>query len=468
MENWTDYGFAPLDVISQGGARPAPKHQFSLVTTARWETPYIVEWISYHLSIGFDHIYIYCNDDNPEEMFEAVFPFTVGNTPKVTFRHYGVTGAQFQMFFHFLRHYSTETEWIMFLDVDEFLCLKNTNNIGKFIEKYTCVDALYFNWSFFGNNNHKIRPKGSVLKNYTRREDGATPFTKILVRSTEIPYRKVFLHPSEAIHHNLLGLAPDLKAVNVLGDSLKGYYDNFPHQAWSYLKEDGRNKKIIDIAFIAHYNIKSEQDFDIRSRRSISGNYVEQSRWGSMSRSERDKFLAATNAVFDPYLKNYWSEISNPASCCVFPLPEWPLISEGCLATQSSVLGDMPVEENAEGPLSGQIPNFPAHHTACEDNPWWRVDLGKVARIHEIRLFNRLDDAIERSANLEISVSDDDNSWVIIHRKDDNISYGGADGSPYIWRNEEGVPARFVKITLLGQQIYLHFCQVQVFGIASW
>jgi len=34
------------------------KYKKSLVSCARWENQYIVEWVNYHKSIGFDHIYI--------------------------------------------------------------------------------------------------------------------------------------------------------------------------------------------------------------------------------------------------------------------------------------------------------------------------------------------------------------------------------------------------------------------------
>ncbi len=38
-------------------------HKYSIVACARWERNYIVEWMQYHFLLGFDHIYIYSNDD---------------------------------------------------------------------------------------------------------------------------------------------------------------------------------------------------------------------------------------------------------------------------------------------------------------------------------------------------------------------------------------------------------------------
>lgn len=90
-----DYSQSPLPVALNGGIWPPPKHQSSMVACARWETQYILEWITYHRSIGFDHLYLYCNDDDPTALYEKVMPFTVGENPFVTFIHYNYTGLQF-------------------------------------------------------------------------------------------------------------------------------------------------------------------------------------------------------------------------------------------------------------------------------------------------------------------------------------------------------------------------------------
>jgi hypothetical protein len=123
------------------------KHKFSLVACARWEETEIQEWIEYHRSIGFDHIYLYSNDDDPAILFRAIVPYAYGPDPFVTFRHWPRVGAQPAIYLDFLKTYRSETEWFSFLDVDEFFVLKGINNIGRFMRDYeTSVDCLYFNW----------------------------------------------------------------------------------------------------------------------------------------------------------------------------------------------------------------------------------------------------------------------------------------------------------------------------------
>lgn len=69
-----------------------PRFKFTIVACARWENNYIAEWLNYYRAIGFDHVFLYCNDDDPTALFEKVLPFTLGLNPFVTFRFYPIRG----------------------------------------------------------------------------------------------------------------------------------------------------------------------------------------------------------------------------------------------------------------------------------------------------------------------------------------------------------------------------------------
>src|ERR1700744_4827562 len=128
------------------------KYRFSLVACARWEEAQIQEWVEYHRSIGFDHIYLYSNDDDPSALFDAVAAYVHGRDPFVTFQHWPVTGEQIAMYFHFLETFKHQTEWFSFLDIDEFLVLRSLDDIHRFMDDYDInTDCLYFNWMIHGN-----------------------------------------------------------------------------------------------------------------------------------------------------------------------------------------------------------------------------------------------------------------------------------------------------------------------------
>ena len=80
------------------------KYRFSIAACARWESRFIVEWLNYYRIIGFDHVFLYCNDDDPRELYGKVLPYVLGPEPFVTFRHYPLQGEQLRMYRHFLQN----------------------------------------------------------------------------------------------------------------------------------------------------------------------------------------------------------------------------------------------------------------------------------------------------------------------------------------------------------------------------
>jgi Glycosyl transferase family 2 len=82
--------------------RPS-RGRVALAAIARWETQYAPEWLAYHRAIGFDHVYLICNDDDPAPLWEAVLPFAAGAEPFVTFTHFPWHGQRFHMLIEALR-----------------------------------------------------------------------------------------------------------------------------------------------------------------------------------------------------------------------------------------------------------------------------------------------------------------------------------------------------------------------------
>nr|WP_254454753.1 glycosyltransferase family 2 protein [Acetobacter estunensis] len=460
------YRFQPLAVAKNNGIWPKPKYRKSLVACARWESQYIIEWILYHQSIGFDHIYLYCNDDDPSDLYENILPFVIGENPFVTFHHYNFLGLQLQMYFHFMRNYMHETEWMMFLDIDEFVCIRGLNDINLFISSFPeDMDAMYFNWCSFGNNGHKTRPNGSVLLNYIRREDGVTPFTKVLIKSIVVPYAGIFDNPLAPIVHDYTGTKKGLNVRNVLGDNISDYYSNFPHSAGEYLGKEDRRQRIIQKSFVAHYNIKSDEDFDIRVRRSLVGTYAGEKMWGEKTKEEREVHHQETNAVVDTYLHDYWKTVMCGGwRKAIFPVSNWPIISRNKDSRQSSTAHARSVFEDAKSLVSGEIFGKPQSQTNIEDNPWWEIDLGDIFFVHEMRLFNSLEGDFGDVAWFELSSSTDGICWINRFNKTDGKIYGGADGYPFIWQDAQGIEARYLRITIPGKARRLQFDQIEFYG----
>ena len=448
-----------------------PKYNVSIMACARWETAYITEWLLYHQAIGFDHVYLYCNDEDPTDLYMQVLPFCRGDAPFVTFHHFPYQGQQFYMMMHALRQHKDASRWVAFLDVDEFLVLPALDNIQDYLRR--CPpdwDAIHFNWFFFGNNDHQERPAGSVLINYTRREDRLHHSAKSITRSAKIDLSKI--RQKVYVWHGWDGVfGPDFRAVNVLGDPMELVRGS--DEGHTYVKSPEIQLRIRNVGFINHYAFKSARDFHRRIERGTAGDFHGQTAWQQVVDEDRaNATLQAFNAVEDTYLADYWRRYLRAAQeARLVPPAQLPNVALGKPADQSSMSEwshGKTTQEDAAGVVSGRITGDAQCHTALEPHPWWSVDLGAPHLIYEIRLFNRVNQPSmrERLGSFRIDLGGADGSWVPIYRNEGDQLIGGADGDPLILKLSKPAMASRVRVMALGQT-YLHLDQVQVHGVLT-
>lgn len=266
----------------------------------------IIEWVEYHRSIGFEHFFIYGNDDDFRTLAETLAPYITSRI--VTFTHCTEIGQQIRMYVHFLQRHSQSCEWICFLDQDEYLRLEGfhdnivelTDRLGK------AHDSIQFNWLNFGTAGYLQRPRGSVLRHYTRRSDCLDVNTKHITRArvftTEGAISGPFWHtlaPQFARSCNVAG-----KAVSfwdfVAGSTAKQAYKDYVAA-----QSDG----LIRRGCIAHYFLKSEADFRRRVERGLAGEFQGQIMYRQLEQDaiRRLELIERTNRVEDRYLAGYWT-----------------------------------------------------------------------------------------------------------------------------------------------------------------
>lgn len=449
------------------------KYKFSIAACARWEEKYIIEWIEYHKSIGFEHFYIYSNDDDAYTLRDVLFPYLNNDTPIVTYRHYPYQGQQRAIYLNYLENLKDETEWVMFLDIDEFLALKEHASIGEFMLDYENeFDSVYFNWFYFGNSGHKTRPDGNVLLNYTQRKSKLHPYTKHITRTQAIDLSKMsktgavyehFWHYWESIP----GLS--IRSCNVIkNDEMGKYYKNFPSQAEDYLLSERNSERIMNKAVINHYAIKSEDDFLRRVERGTQGDFRGQTMWRDLYTSNKHiEELASMNEVTDNFLFEKWkSRVRDIPDIHALVAPAGINIAPGKIATQSSLsrwsIGST-LSEDAQGALSGKPSGHYSFHTDLEMHPWWMIDLQDIHNVKSVRIFNRVDDPATamRSRKLRLFGSIDDNDWMELYTRAEDRPFGGVDGYP-LTIDLKNSHIRYIKIDL-DDENYLHLDKIEVY-----
>lgn len=230
------------------------------------------------------------------------------------------------------------------------------------------------------------------------------------------------------------------------------YVEGGPHELSRHLKSDTGGDNLLAIMTLF---CDFKTPFNRTSLRSLTA-----VKWTEVELQAKHSFaeMAAAKIVLDDYRRH------------PLPLPValQPLISKGKYATQSSISNwskQRNVDADAAGALNGEITGNYNFHTAIEDEPWWKVDLGAVFAVSEIRIFNRVSSiAVARRAyRFDLLTSLDGDRWDIAVTKDDDVYFGGIDGRPFRFLATAPCQARWVKIRLKGRNC-LHLDQVQVFG----
>ncbi|HYZ61266.1 MAG TPA: glycosyltransferase family 2 protein [Acetobacteraceae bacterium] len=451
------------------------KHRFSLVACARWEEQHIQEWIEYHKAVGFDHVYLYSNDDDPDALFRAVAPYAYGSAPFVTFRHWREVGDQVGMYFHFLENFGSETEWFSFLDVDEFFVFRDLDNVAAFMRGYQdTADCLYFNWLVHGHNGKLRRERGDTLTNHPRRAARVDYHTKMLCRSSAIDpalVRDGYVAGRGAFHHWLDKYRlPGVRCADVLHEPTDGYSADVPASARRFAERPGYSETVIERAYVAHFQFRSEEDFIRRWQR---GGFDNSEYWKRIHEIGAHRaILEPTNAVYDSYLAAYWHRHTAPTRRFgvepPYGAPRFENVALNKPSFQSSVYqpaGAEPAGSRVSGGgNNGVRTGTYGFHTACESQPWWCVDLLAPHRIAEIHVYNRRDQevVIGRAAALEILGSADTETWTTLFARGAGEPFG-ADGTPLVVPVAGEAAWRFILLRLPGRD-YFHLDEVEVYG----
>ena len=154
-----------------------------IVAIAKKEQPYIEEWVRWHIALGFDHIYLYDNEDDPiyKNLLKKYHQYiTVIHFPGNSY----YKGVQFIALDHFIKNflYTNNHTHCIHLDIDEFIVLKQHKDIKDFIHSFFILDcgAIGINWRFFGDSGLTTRTNNSIVKSFIYRQKQGNKHIKSL------------------------------------------------------------------------------------------------------------------------------------------------------------------------------------------------------------------------------------------------------------------------------------------------
>jgi hypothetical protein len=149
-----------------------PKIKVAMCAIVKRENRYIKYFIDFYKKLGYDHIYLYDNNESGDEVLEDVPNIKEGvKDGFITIIDYKDKPGhpQLEAYFSFLASYSTQYDWISFFDIDEYLILEPKDiSIQEFLynPRFNNCDNIKINWRVFTDNEQLEYQEGSLMERF--------------------------------------------------------------------------------------------------------------------------------------------------------------------------------------------------------------------------------------------------------------------------------------------------------------
>jgi hypothetical protein len=223
-------------------------------TNARDE--YLInEWIAHYILLGFTKIYIYDHlSIKPIKETAKIFIDSKQYKDRINIQR--VDRLLFQKSKVYLNSFIIAKEqgydWCLYVDADEFLYLKNFDNIEDYIKWYSLSkpNAIQIGipWVMFGSNGHNLPPEKDILSNFVKSAEFNNIHIKVLCNVKNMNLSNV---PISEPHY--------IKFNNYLIYSFLSDFSDFNKtQSWKF--DNKYNSLTLDV-YIAHYQNQSYQTY---------------------------------------------------------------------------------------------------------------------------------------------------------------------------------------------------------------
>ncbi len=140
----------------------------ALVAVVQNRGPWIVEWLAFHLQVGFSRFYLYthqCSDETTEILLRLASRYSI------TVHEIGVHERPHAVCYqHAYNSYGGLVDWMAFVEEHEFLFSPSDRLIGDALSRFEeqSLSALATYSVCYGGGGHLQEPDGLILENYQR------------------------------------------------------------------------------------------------------------------------------------------------------------------------------------------------------------------------------------------------------------------------------------------------------------
>ena len=145
------------------------KTKVCLCVIGKLENVYAKEYINHYKKLGYDHIYIYDNNNNNSERFSDILfeEIKIGFVSIIDYIGYRgkYNNSQNEAYYDCYNKNRRKYDWLSFFDFDEFLDI-NSKTIQEFLDKkiYKNCQNIKINWLSFNSYNESLYYENKPLK----------------------------------------------------------------------------------------------------------------------------------------------------------------------------------------------------------------------------------------------------------------------------------------------------------------
>jgi hypothetical protein len=180
------------------------------------EAPYLADWIAYHKTIGFDKFFI-CNNESEDKTGDILEEAkSLGICECYYWPYKDGVRTQDAAYKHLLNEHRADVDWMLFLDVDEYLLLKKHPDVKALLNDYDGISAIGMNWRIFGDSGQSSYDTAPLFERFLQaspRNFGPNHLIKTIARTADIVTAGVHTHE----------LVENAKFINPIGTNLKHY-----------------------------------------------------------------------------------------------------------------------------------------------------------------------------------------------------------------------------------------------------
>jgi hypothetical protein len=146
------------------------------------------EWLQHYINRGVEHFYL-INDNSTDNWKEIIDKYedklTIFNNdiPKIINGNIN-KNRQEQIYNKYLTPILHNTQYILIVDLDEYVYSPDNKKISTVISKYNCYSQIKIEWLMFGSNGYITQPDG-IRKKFTKRSNIIYSY-KSLIKTSDV------------------------------------------------------------------------------------------------------------------------------------------------------------------------------------------------------------------------------------------------------------------------------------------